>query len=89
MSDRETNETHDAHEPHPASQTEASNGEGTVSTPAEGHTLDHPVLDGSTEDYSGEGEEKNPRYGMEDPGLIRDTESGEKKAPIPGSTEEQ
>lgn len=67
--------------PHPSSDSEASNGEGTVESP-EGETLNHPILDGSTEDYGSEGREKNPRYGEEDPGLVRHPETGE-KTPIP------
>lgn len=76
MSEREQ------HEPHDATETEASNGAGTVSEPPEGERLDHPVLDGSTEDYGHEGAQQNPRYGMEDPGLIRHPETGE-KTPVP------
>lgn len=79
MSEREKN---GGSRPHEATETEASNGAGTVSKPPEGETLDHPVLDGSTEDYGSEGERQNPRYGMEDPGLIRHPETGE-KTPIP------
>lgn len=40
--------------PHPASKTEAPNGMGTAHPPRTGETLDHPVLDGATEDYTGE-----------------------------------
>ena len=69
-------------EPHQASEHEASNGEGTVSTPLEGDTLDRPVLDGSTEDYGQEGQEKNPRYGQENPELIRRPSTGE-ETPTP------
>ncbi|WP_449283471.1 hypothetical protein [Leucobacter sp.] len=73
---------HEKNEPHEATETEASNGEGTVSSPSEGETLDHPVLDGSTEDLGHDGKQQNPRYGMSDPGLIRHPETGE-KTPIP------
>lgn len=67
---------------HSANENQASNGEGTAGSSGEGETLDHPVLDGSTEDYGSEGHAKNPRYGMDDPGLIRHFETGE-KTPTP------
>lgn len=67
--------------PHDSSEREASNGAGTVGTPSEGETLDHPVLDGSTERYDEEGQEKNPRYGEDDPALIRHPETNEETAP--------
>ncbi|MBK0420495.1 hypothetical protein JD292_00135 [Leucobacter sp. CSA2] len=44
----------DSHVPHPGSKTEAPNGMGTAHPPRTGETLDRPVLDGSTEDYTGE-----------------------------------
>lgn len=72
----------DAHVPHGESAHEAANGEGTISHSRHGETLDHPVLDGSTESYVAEAEEQNPRRGMEDPGLIRHPETGE-KTPTP------
>lgn len=68
-------------EKHADTGTEASNGEGTAES-AEGNTQDRPILDGSTEDYAELGEEVNPRYGQEDPGLIRHPETGE-KTPTP------
>lgn len=37
--------------PHPATDTEAPNGEGTVTPPTTGATLDRPVLDGASEYY--------------------------------------
>lgn len=76
MSDTEKNDVHDA------TESDASNGEGTVVDSPDGETLDHPVLDGSTVDYDEEGEDRNPRYGMEDPGLVRHPETGE-KTPTP------
>jgi len=72
-----------SHTPHPSNEHEASNGAGTVHTPASGETLDHPVLDGSTEHYDeGEARDKNARFGEEDPGLVRHPETGE-KTPVP------
>lgn len=69
-------------EPHHSNEREASNGEGTLNSPLEGETLDRPVLDGSTEDYGQEGREKNPRYGQENPELIRRPSTG-KETPTP------
>ncbi len=66
---------------HGSSDRQASNGAGTVRTPSKGETLNHPVLDGSTENYGEEGQEKNPRYGEDDPALIRHPETGEEEAP--------
>lgn len=65
-------------EPHEATEDDAGSGQGTVSGPPEGETQDRPILDGST--MSDEEEEKveDPRKGMTDPALIRDTESGKK-----------
>lgn len=37
--------------PHPATATEASNGEGTVEPPTTGLTIDRPILDGASEYY--------------------------------------
>ncbi|WP_336658933.1 hypothetical protein [Leucobacter sp. USHLN153] len=72
--------------PHPGTEHEASNGGGTVSSySSSGGVLDHSVLDGSTEDYGLEGAEKNPRFGQENPELVRDTETGE-ETPIPDET---
>ena len=71
----------DAHVPHGDSPSEAANGGGTAHS-AHGDTLDHPILDGSTENYADEAAEQNPRLGMEDPGLIRHPETGE-KTPTP------
>jgi hypothetical protein len=77
-----TSSDFDSHQTHHATDTEASNGEGTVDTPTEGETLDHPVLDGSTEYYGNEEGESDPRSGMSDPALIRHPETGE-KSPTP------
>lgn len=77
-----TDSNPDAHVPHGDSPLEAANGGGTVSHPAHGETLDHPILDGSTEQYLEDAEEQNPRLGMEDPALIRHPETGE-KTPTP------
>jgi len=75
-----------SHHPHPANEHEASNGAGTVHTPLTGKTLDHPILDGSTEHPSvEESREKNARFGEEDPGLVRHPETGE-KTPVPDET---
>lgn len=79
--EQQGSEEQHGHHRHPATEHEASNGAGTVSSP-KGETLDHPVLDGSTEDYGLEGVEKNPRYGQEDPELVRHPETGE-KTPTP------
>lgn len=72
----------DKHEVHEATETEASNGMGTVGSPPKGGTQDRPLLDGATVDYGREGQIHNPRYGMEDPELVRHTETGE-KTPTP------
>ncbi len=72
----------DKNEVHEETATEASNGEGTASSPPKGGTQDRPILDGSTVDYGREGRIDNPRYGMEDPGLVRHPETGE-KTPTP------
>ena len=69
-------------EPHEATETDAGNGQGTVDKSPTGETLDHPVMDGSTLSDEEEREVVNPRRGMEDPALIRDTEEG-KKTPNP------
>lgn len=68
---------HHANVPHHATDTEAPNGEGTAHPQSTGETLNHPILDGATEDYSDGNEELNPRLGMEDPELIRHPETGE------------
>lgn len=72
--------TPDAHnkKPRHADDNNASDGEGTVNTPLDGETLDHPVLDGSSEDYGQEGADQNPHHGMDDPALIRKPETGKK-----------
>lgn len=72
---------------HAANEHEASNGAGTVSAPPRGETLDHPVLDGSTEHFSvEEAIDKNARFADEDPGLVRHPETGE-KTPVPDETD--
>ncbi|WP_427869431.1 hypothetical protein [Leucobacter luti] len=77
-----SNDTHE-NVPHHGTEAAAPNGEGTVHAPREGETLNRPVLDGASEHYgNGAAEELDPRQGMDDPGLIRDTETGE-KTPIP------
>lgn len=43
---------HSSHTLHGATATEAANGQGTVKRVPAGPTLDHPILDGSTEDYT-------------------------------------
>lgn len=68
--------------PHPATEHEAPNGAGTTGAMPHGATQDRPLLDGSSEYYVPEGEEKNPRYGEEDPGLVRHPETGH-KTPTP------
>lgn len=67
---------------HEATETEASNGMGTVTHSLRGETLDHPILDGSTEYYGDEGGVQNPRFGEKNPGLIRHPETGE-ETPTP------
>ncbi|QIM18362.1 hypothetical protein G7066_06335 [Leucobacter coleopterorum] len=71
--------THDAHAPHGESETEAANGLGTVHHSPRGETLRHPILDGSTEHYD---EDVDPRFGMDNPELIRHTSTGE-ETPTP------
>lgn len=61
----------DAHIPHPATDTEAANGEGTASPPPTGDTLNRPIMDGASEFYGDEAEAVNPRLGMTDPELVR------------------
>ncbi len=78
-----TDEKHTPEEaPHEADRLDAGNGQGTVSGPPDGETQDRPVLDGSTQGDEAERSVENPRKGMEDPGLIRRPETGE-KTPIP------
>lgn len=72
----------DVHEVAEATETQAPNGMGTVTKSPTGDTLDRPILDGATVDYGEEGRAKNPRYGQENPELIRDTETGE-ETPTP------
>lgn len=67
-------------EPHEPTKTDAGNGRGTVSGKTEGETLDHPILDGSTLSDEEERQVENPRRGMSDPGLIRQTDTGKKSA---------
>ncbi|WP_162903662.1 hypothetical protein [Leucobacter sp. wl10] len=43
---------HGSHAIHGATASEAANGQGTVRRIPAGPTLDHPILDGSTEDYT-------------------------------------
>lgn len=63
---------------HEATDTEASNGEGTVSKSPKGETLKHPVLDGASLTDEEEKEVVNPWRGKEDPALIRHPEDGYK-----------
>ncbi|QAB17005.1 hypothetical protein Leucomu_02915 [Leucobacter muris] len=72
----------DKNEVHEETATEASNGKGTAASPPKGGTQDRPILDGSTVDYGREAKADNPRYGMDDPGLVRHPETGE-KTPTP------
>ena len=81
-SHNEPNDHVSHNEPHDSNEFEASNGAGTVNTPRDGETLDRPVLDGSTENYGQEGQEKNPRYGQENPEPIRRPSTGE-ETPTP------
>lgn len=64
--------------PHDNDATRASDGAGTVNTPLDGETLDHPILDGATEHYGQEEEAQDPRYGEADPVLIRHPDKGKK-----------
>lgn len=48
---------HNSHTIHDATATEASNGQGTVRRSPRGLTLDHPILDGSTEVYTDDDED--------------------------------
>lgn len=79
---------HDVHHdekrdaPHKATGRDAGTGQGTSSGPPDTETQDRPVLDGSTESDAAERETVNPRRGMEDPGLVRNTDTGE-KTPTP------
>lgn len=57
--------------PHPASRTDAGNGQGTVSGPPHGETQDRPVLDGSTQSREAEREVDNPWRGVYNPELVR------------------
>lgn len=61
---------------------DAGDGQGTVSGPPAGEVQDRPVLDGSTMSDEAERSVDNPRRGMEDPGLVRHAETGE-KTPTP------
>ena len=71
----EHTEHHDV--PHRATEHDAGTGQGTVSDLPEGVTQDRPVLDGSTESDAAERATVNPRRGMQDPGLVRNTDTGE------------
>lgn len=62
------------HTPHEATTTEAAIGFGTVHHSPRGLTLQHPILDGSTEHYPGE--HLDPRFGMINPELVRHPRSG-------------
>lgn len=67
--------------PDPAAR--RTSGNGTYTGPdADEETIDEPVLDGANETNS---PSDNPRFGMDDPGLVRNTETGE-KTPIPDET---
>lgn len=70
----------DGHTPHTASDSEASNGMGTLHGALRGESLKHPVLDGSTEYYADD--DVDPRYGMDNPELIRHPSTGE-ETPTP------
>ncbi len=59
---------------HAASRFDAGNGQGTISKWTEGKTLDHPVLDGSTQGWKAEHDVPNPWRGLEDPALTRHPE---------------
>lgn len=56
---------------HAASRYDAGNGQGTVAKWPEGKTLEHPVLDGSTQAPRAEHDVDNPWRGLDDPALIR------------------
>lgn len=60
----------DRETPHPASGTDAGTGQGTISEIPTGEgTLDHSILDGSTESAEAERTTDNPFRGVEDPAL--------------------
>ena len=79
-------EQRESTEPHEATEFDAGNGQGTVSGPPKGDVQQRPVMDGSTQSAAEEHSVDNPRRGMEDPGLVRDTETG-KKTPTPDEDE--
>lgn len=56
---------------HEASRFDAGNGQGTITKWPEGDTLEHPVLDGSTQGSRAEHDVDNPWRGLDDPALIR------------------
>lgn len=66
----------DSHErvfdaPHPASEFDAGDGQGTVSgPPLDGGVLRHPILDGATQSDAAEATVPNPYRGVNDPGTI-------------------
>lgn len=55
--------------PHAASRFDAGTGQGTISRIPAGKTLDHPILDGSTESRVAQGFTENPFRGRRDPAL--------------------
>ncbi|MGO3148235.1 MAG: hypothetical protein ACTIJ6_11220 [Leucobacter sp.] len=55
---------------HVSSAHDAGNGHGTVRRWPPGKTLDHPVLDGSTQSWKSDHDTENPWRGLNDPGLI-------------------
>ncbi|MBP6684568.1 MAG: hypothetical protein KA158_04010 [Leucobacter sp.] len=63
--------------PHPATDTEAPNGEGTASPPTRGATLNRPVLDGASEYYG----ELTEADGVEADGLEADDAAGDTVVP--------
>ena len=77
-----TDSNRDAHVPHGESAHEAANGQGTISHSPHGDTLFFFNDTATTEIYTEDAEEQNPRLGMEDPALIRHPETGE-KTPTP------
>ena len=59
---------------HAESRFDAGNGQGTITKWPEGKTLDHPLLDGSTQDWKAEHDVSNPWRGLDDPALTRHPE---------------
>lgn len=65
----QTNRTSRREPPHAASRYDAGTGQGTISEIPSGKTLDHPVLDGSTESRVAQSSTQNPFRGHRDPAL--------------------